>query len=258
MQPPFEQAISVNFTQLNNLIELDISKMFSPMDISPIPCDIRGLNKLNTLILNDITAPLYIDEHFLEGLSNLRVLSISGTNISIFHHSSTIRQFLHPVSNTLKTLIISKLDYGTFSKDTVIDCSNLHYIDLRVNRLLSLEPYLFSGNPLLTKIDISKNQIKTLFSSTFEDLVYLRELRVRPAHFQCDCDLRNFRHWLNHSIANIIIDTDTTCSLPKVSSGLSIFDYEMPWIECDHHLDLIIGLCVGVLVIISSINSVYV
>ncbi|XP_067612106.1 leucine-rich repeat and transmembrane domain-containing protein 2 [Pseudorca crassidens] len=97
--------------------------------------------------------------------------------------------------------------------------ARLRHLDLSLNGLARLPPGLFDGLPALRSLFLRANRLQSLDRRTFEPLASLQLLQVGDNPWECDCHLRDFKHWLEwFSYRGGRLD-QLACTLPKELRG---------------------------------------
>ncbi|XP_074659175.1 toll-like receptor 2 [Tubulanus polymorphus] len=144
---------------------------------------------------------------------------------------------------------------------------NLKFLRLKYNRLSTIQPGLLKPLTNLRVLNLASNQLKTFDPDEIINLRHFISISLLGNTFECDCQLRKLRNWLkelgsrrtkkhyfydfraekqhNHTTIKLV------CTSPKKLSGVAIADFQLHWIECDNHKDIIISfstLCVAAII----------
>nr|XP_033807326.1 leucine-rich repeat and transmembrane domain-containing protein 2 [Geotrypetes seraphini] len=187
-------------------LEVDCSGLGLTIIPSDIPLDTQTLlllnNKLTTLtgsVFANLSALHYLDlsHNFLDLLPQ-----------DVFRDLANLTD-LHLRNNSIRALEKSLL------QRTVL----LRRLDLSINGLSQLPAGVFDDLTALHLLSLRSNRLQNLDRETFEPLVRLQKLQLGDNPWECDCNLRDFKHWMEwFSYRGGKID-GLECTLPKELRG---------------------------------------
>ncbi len=210
------------FGILKDLIVLNLTDNNIRSFASPGSLHHRDLPSLQELILDKNNLTTFVDSYqVFNGLKELEVLSLR----QAFEDSHKIvknltKAFSHSSFDSLRELILDNNNFRNIGLDLFrFDGGKRSIVEKISLRNCSLEFIIkntFEKNlmPELNYLDLSLNQMENVpytFLQDLDDFGSQLSVNFTDNPFYCDCQLENFRLWLNTTAVNIVDIDSLTC-----------------------------------------------
>ncbi|KAM4819858.1 leucine-rich repeat and transmembrane domain-containing protein 2 [Thomomys bottae] len=182
----------------------------SGLGLTAVPPDVPAATRTLLLLNNKLSA---LPTWAFANLSSLQRLDLS--NNFLDQLPGTLFEDLGNLTELqLRNNSIRALDGGLLRPTP-----RLRHLDLSLNGLARLPPGLFDELPALRSLSLRSNRLQHLDRLTFEPLAGLQLLQLGDNPWECDCNLRAFKHWVEwFSYRGGRLD-QLACTLPKELRG---------------------------------------
>ncbi|XP_013403991.1 protein artichoke [Lingula anatina] len=162
---------------------------------------LHGLRWLSILDLSNNSLRDIWWENFKD-LQNLKTLILSGNDLGSMLKTQNGVALLNSLRG-LETLYLDKNSIDEPHEDLFYNLTSLTRLDLSQNMMENTSWKLLSRLQSITHLNLSSNNFKQFDPESFEGFGSLQSLDLSLNPFECNCDLLEFRNWLDRTSVSI-------------------------------------------------------
>ena len=236
----------LTFNPLVALTDLDLSKN-NLVNIQMASGRFVSQGALRYLNLADNKCS-YLQPDVFKYMKSLRELHLEGNNLGdVFVGDVNGTIFLSLTK--VELLYLQDNALHSIPGPTFQNLVSMKTLNISRNKITGWDDELFSTTTNLESLDSSSNLIATLHDGKLKYFNNLKFLNLSGNPFMCDCDLRNFRDWINDTAISLTDISSYTCYGPPDWKNKPLLAFNRNNINCDHYtlwMVLVTCACVAV------------
>ena len=199
----------------------------------------------------------YVQPDFFSQLNSLMYLRLDGNNLGNIIEQDYGGELLGNLKN-LRELQLTNNRISSFSTAAFKSLSELVMLNISANKITTWDEKLFISTSNLRVLDLTNNLVGTVQEETLKHLpLSLVSVNLTGNPFMCDCNLRDFRDWINTTHTTITNNASYLCAGPKEWRGRPLLSFDRKKINCLFftwwEITLACAVAVILILIISSV-----